>query len=197
MMIKLMLPAYHPLLLTQPLISVFHYRCQHGVRHTLCAPAVHGQACSPLYLYFYPSLGLYRGLYRGPVLCRSSCEDRLSLTDCEISTGPGISEVIPQVIPLYVTVMTSLPALRVRRAGFKQSCLSVCQQKNSTKYGFSCLQRACGQRKSRLIYVHNASGRSIRLYSLPFKPLHIYRKVDVLYMRRLTLICPKISSELT
>ena len=66
----------------------------------------------------------------------------------------------------------------MRRAGFKQSgcvCLSnkeMCPK--CTIYGFSCLQRACGQRKSYLLYVHNASG-SIRLYSLPFKPLHIYR----------------------
>ena len=77
------------------------------------------------------------------------------------------------------------PAAAHAQSGVKQSgpsvCLSVCQQKNiemcpkCTMYGFSCLQRACGQRKSYLLYVHNASGRSIRLYSLPFKPLHIYR----------------------
>ena len=53
-------------------------------------------------------------------------------------------------------------------------CLSVNNPK-CTIYGFSCLKRASGQRKSYLLYVHNASGRSIRLYSLPFKPLHIYR----------------------
>ena len=80
------------------------------------------------------------------------------------------------------TVVT--PRLHMRRAGLSNRvrlsvCLCVCLSTiemcpKCTIYGFSCLQRACGQRKSYLLYVHNASG-SIRLYSLPFRPLHIYR----------------------
>ena len=78
------------------------------------------------------------------------------------------------------------PAAAHAQSGVRLS-LSVCQQKSIEMYpkcSFSCLQRACGQRKSYLLYVHNASGRSIRLYSLPFKPLHIYRALAITSLRR-------------
>ena len=98
------------------------------------------------------------------------------------------ASVLNTCISMYIHAIIHMciitPRLRMRRAGLSNRvrlsvCLCcVCQQKNiemCPKYtidGFSCLQRAYGQRKSYLLYVHNASGRSIRLYSLPF---HMYR----------------------